>query len=208
MPPPPPSPMPGTPPTPIVEEEDTTTLIIVAIVAPIAVVIFMLGLTYGLYKYKKWHDLEEEKKSDDASGIYLVADFIFKKVDKDKSGTVELEEMTEFLCGPGGMSGPEVKALVERMDTDGNGSIDRDEWRTAWVGGLAMQISKMRSHEVQQAQTATGRMSMAQFTGKDADHGKLPGQDEEGEKVAVRNSYFEKNRGNADEDDEEKGPAA
>ena len=39
----------------------------------------------------------------------------------------------------------------------------------AWVGGLASQIQKMRSHEVTQAQKATGRTSMRQFTGREED---------------------------------------
>ena len=38
------------------------------------------------------------------TGIYMVADFIFKKIDKDKSGTIDPDELAEFLAGPGGMS--------------------------------------------------------------------------------------------------------
>ena len=129
----------------------------------------MCCLTYGAYKWKQNYDAEQLRKSDDASGIYLVADFIFSKVDKDKSGTVEPDEMREFLCGPGGMSAEEVEALITRMDTDKSGTIDKEEWRMAWVGGLASQIQKMRSHEVTQAQTATGRTSMRQFTGMEED---------------------------------------
>jgi hypothetical protein len=67
------------------------------------------------------------------------------------------------------MSAEEVEALIDRMDTDKSGTIDKEEWRMAWVGGLASQIQKMRSHEVTQAQTATGRTSMRQFTGMEED---------------------------------------
>ena len=137
--------------------------------APTVVVLAMCCLTYGAYKWKQNYDAEQLRKSDDASGIYLVADFIFSKVDKDKSGTVEPDEMREFLCGPGGMSAEEVEALITRMDTDKSGTIDKEEWRMAWVGGLASQIQKMRSHEVTQAQKATGRTSMRQFTGREED---------------------------------------
>jgi hypothetical protein len=63
----------------------------------------------------------------------------------------------------------EVEALITRMDTDKSGTIDKEEWRMAWVGGLASQIQKMRSHEVTQAQKATGRTSMRQFTGREED---------------------------------------
>jgi hypothetical protein len=168
-PPPSPSPPPPTPPKPPPPEPDDPTLTIIVIVAPTVVVLAMCCLTYGAYKWKQNYDAEQLRKSDDASGIYLVADFIFSKVDKDKSGTVEPDEMREFLCGPGGMSAEEVEALIARMDTDKSGTIDKEEWRMAWVGGLASQIQKMRSHEVTQAQKATGRTSMRQFTGREED---------------------------------------
>ena len=168
-PPPSPSPPPPTPPKPPPPKPDDPTLTIIVIVAPTVVVLAMCCLTYGAYKWKQKYDAEQLRKSDDASGIYLVADFIFSKVDKDKSGTVEPDEMREFLCGPGGMSAEEVEALIVRMDTDKSGTIDKEEWRMAWVGGLASQIQKMRAHEVTQAQKATGRTSMRQFTGREED---------------------------------------
>ena len=41
--------------------------------------------------------LARERAED--TGIYMVADFIFKKIDKDKSGTIDPDELAEFLAG-------------------------------------------------------------------------------------------------------------
>ena len=61
----------------------------------------------------------------------------FKQFDKDGSNTITVAEVREACqCLDGKMSDEEVDAMVKRMDQDGNGIIDFDEFAKAWACGM------------------------------------------------------------------------
>ena len=45
--------------------------------------------------------------------------------------------------------------MIKRIDADGNGEIDLQEWRTAWLGGLASEIGRLKKQEINQAESAS-----------------------------------------------------
>ena len=127
---------------------------LIAIITPIVVVIITVAIAIAVYMWKTKIDRLARERAED-TGIYMVADFIFKKIDKDKSGTIDPDELAEFLAGPGGMSASEVGDMIKRIDADGNGEIDLQEWRTAWLGGLASEIGRLKKQEINQAESAS-----------------------------------------------------
>ena len=65
------------------------------------------------------------------------ADKIFRIIDTNKSGTIELEELAAYLVRTGDAGPPSrAHALLMSLDTDSDGKISKDEWRRGWEAGL------------------------------------------------------------------------
>ena len=47
-----------------------------------------------------------------------------------------------------------MEELITATDTNQDGHIDIQEWRTAWLGGLAAEIAKLRKSEMDAANDA------------------------------------------------------
>ena len=98
-----------------------------------------------IYKYdkdsKKGIDLEEFRALIrnvlSADNTYQKAYAAFKQFDTDGSNTItvaEVREACKYLEDK--LSDEEVEAMVKRMDQDGNGVIDFDEFAKAWACGF------------------------------------------------------------------------
>lgn len=62
---------------------------------------------------------------------------VFDEVDADRSGTIDLEEVRSSLRRLGMKYDDDAVAnLVKRVDVDGNGKIDFNEWQVARTGTL------------------------------------------------------------------------
>lgn len=58
---------------------------------------------------------------------------VFKKYDKDKSGSIDLQELTDMCIELGAKVSPEqAKQLMVELDVDGSGTIDFDEFSLFW----------------------------------------------------------------------------
>ena len=98
-----------------------------------------------VYKYdedgSKGIDLEEFRAliTDvlSADNSYQQAYAAFQQFDKDGSNTItvaEVREACQYLENK--LSEDEIQAMVQRMDQDGNGIIDFDEFAKAWACGV------------------------------------------------------------------------
>jgi len=77
---------------------------------------------------------DNDEISRDESGKSMTqrdVDSIFTLVDLDKSGSIDLEELTEHLVSAGYEDRTEIEELFHKMDFDNDGRITRNEFRRA-----------------------------------------------------------------------------
>ena len=60
---------------------------------------------------------------------------IFGKL-SESTGTISLSALSDWLIERGDTPLDKVQELFNSLDTDGNGSIDRQEWRVGFTAGL------------------------------------------------------------------------
>lgn len=60
---------------------------------------------------------------------------IFDTIDEDLSGTVEFVELAKWLTLQGEKPS-HIQAMFNKIDTDHNGSITREEWKKGWTRGI------------------------------------------------------------------------
>eukprot|EP00322_Chrysochromulina_rotalis_P020688 CAMPEP_0115854856 /NCGR_PEP_ID=MMETSP0287-20121206/14242_1 /TAXON_ID=412157 /ORGANISM="Chrysochromulina rotalis, Strain UIO044" /LENGTH=178 /DNA_ID=CAMNT_0003308991 /DNA_START=19 /DNA_END=555 /DNA_ORIENTATION=+ len=72
---------------------------------------------------------------------FLVADCVFDQIDTDKSGTIEPSELMHYLLARGELPS-NVHTLLQRLDANNDGCIDRNEWRKGWLAGFMDQEGK------------------------------------------------------------------
>lgn len=73
---------------------------------------------------------------------YLVADTIFKEADTNKNGTLEGEELVEYLMAKG-ETPSNVQLLLSKLDTDKDGIVSLQEWRVGWEAGTLAKFQNM-----------------------------------------------------------------
>lgn len=67
---------------------------------------------------------------------HVVADSVFSKVAGAGAGSVSLTRLSDYLIGRGDMPLDKVQALFNQLDTNGDGTVDRQEWRAGFTAGL------------------------------------------------------------------------
>ena len=67
---------------------------------------------------------------------YLVADSIFDKVAGSKNKAISLKALSDYLITRPDVSVKEIQAIFNQLDTNGDGSVDRDEWRVGFTNGI------------------------------------------------------------------------
>ena len=68
---------------------------------------------------------------------YLVADSVFNKVAKGSTTkTVSIEALSDYLVVRGNVPLDKVQTIFNQLDTNGDGSVDRDEWRIGFTNGI------------------------------------------------------------------------
>ena len=81
---------------------------------------------------------------------YAVADAIFYKVAEEHGGgeqSLSMAALFKYLLWNGDkhveMKPSELHSLFSKLDTDGNGYIDLDEWRVGYTNGLLQMAGEM-----------------------------------------------------------------
>jgi len=72
------------------------------------------------------------------------ADKVFDSVDTNKDGKIDAQELIVYLAGE--FPSKVGHTLVRTLDADGNGVVDRNEWRRAWAEGMLNECL-IREHE-------------------------------------------------------------
>jgi len=80
-----------------------------------------------------WNRLEASMREQGASYDDLILD-VFRHFDQNHSGTLQVEDLAKVLDK--NLKSPEVRALLNIADKDGNGSIDFQEFRQIMCGNL------------------------------------------------------------------------
>ena len=78
---------------------------------------------------------------------------IFDKYDEDRSGEIDLNEMSQLISDYMGKRGrkyapseKEVQALMRSLDQSGDGLMDREEFQKFLMGGLARTVAERRQY--------------------------------------------------------------
>ena len=66
----------------------------------------------------------------------MEAEVLFVKIDKDRSGTIDANELLKHLL-EAGVDTDEISRTFAAIDTDGDGAITREEWTTGYARYLA-----------------------------------------------------------------------
>ena len=66
----------------------------------------------------------------------MVADSVFSIVAGPRADSISIDALSMWLIQRGDTPLDKIQALFNAMDTDGNGSIDRQEWRVGFTAGL------------------------------------------------------------------------
>ena len=61
---------------------------------------------------------------------------LFAKIDKDKSGTIDADELLKHLL-EAGVEADEISRAFAAIDTDGDGAITKEEWTAGYARYLA-----------------------------------------------------------------------
>ena len=73
---------------------------------------------------------------------YLVADSIFDKVAAgSRAETISLKALSDYLVARGDVSIKDIQAIFNQLDANGDGSVDRDEWRVGFTNGIIPESS-------------------------------------------------------------------
>ncbi len=75
---------------------------------------------------------------------------LFDKIDVNQSGNIDLEELREALIGLGFSYGS-IAEVFSSFDTNGDGIIDREEWRTGIEAGVLAEACSLGTNTVQTA---------------------------------------------------------
>ena len=67
---------------------------------------------------------------------HLVADSVFSIVAGPSADSISVAALSKWLVQRGDFPIDKIQALFNALDTDGNGSIDRQEWRVGFTAGL------------------------------------------------------------------------
>jgi hypothetical protein len=67
---------------------------------------------------------------------HVVADSVFSIVAGPRADSISIAALSKWLIQRGDTPLDKIQALFNAMDTDGNGSIDRQEWRVGFTAGL------------------------------------------------------------------------
>ena len=67
---------------------------------------------------------------------HVVADSVFSIVAGPRADSISIAALSKWLIQRGDIPLDKIQALFSAMDTDGNGSIDRQEWRVGFTAGL------------------------------------------------------------------------
>ncbi|KAG0476690.1 hypothetical protein HPP92_013062 [Vanilla planifolia] len=96
-------------------------------------------LVMNKFKKKALRVVAEQLPSEEINGIKQM----FQMMDKDKNGTLTLEELKEGFHKIGQpVQEPDVKMLLEAADIDGNGTLDCDEFLT-----VSLHLRKVSSEQ-------------------------------------------------------------
>ena len=69
---------------------------------------------------------------------------IFNSFDKDKSGTIELNELKEVAQALGEtLTDQQTRGIVKKLDTDGDGKISLKEFKFWWMNGLKGKLGNL-----------------------------------------------------------------
>ena len=67
---------------------------------------------------------------------FLVADSVFEEAGGTRSRAIPLAKLSKYLTKRGDMPLQKVQEMLNALDTNGDGSIDLDEWRKGFTSGL------------------------------------------------------------------------
>ena len=80
---------------------------------------------------------ETEDQKDPAPNKHLEADLVFDRVTSNaKASTVSLQALSTYLVDEGVVPLDKAQGIFSQLDTNGDGSVDRDEWRVGFAKGL------------------------------------------------------------------------
>lgn len=86
----------------------------------------MRGNNKDYLRYSEWIMAAVNKKKILSEDNLIV---VFKMIDKDGSGSIDLEEIKNIFKGAGQVSDQVWKDLIQEADKDGNGEIEYDEFK-------------------------------------------------------------------------------
>ena len=67
---------------------------------------------------------------------FLVGDSVFEEAGGTRSRAIPLAKLSKYLTKRGDMPLQKVQEMLNALDTNGDGSIDLDEWRKGFTSGL------------------------------------------------------------------------
>ena len=94
----------------------------------------------AVYKYRLLHNSKRSSATVAAMPPppkeHVVADSVFSIVAGKGADTISLSALSDWLIERGDTPLDKVQELFNSLDTDSNGSIDRQEWRAGFTAGL------------------------------------------------------------------------
>ena len=70
---------------------------------------------------------------------HLVADAVFNQVGGKDATSISVQALSDHLVSKGGAGGLELvklQSLFSQLDTDADGTVDRQEWRVGFTAGV------------------------------------------------------------------------
>lgn len=124
----------------------------------------------------------------------LVADVMFKELDKNKDGVLAPDEIVMYLIGKGEPPS-KVEELMSAIDTNADGKVTLEEWRTGWKAGVVGTSYKERMEAVDKIKSSTyaegtlGHISQNPFGYTFADRIKAMGMVKDGKPLDTQTEF-------------------